>query len=61
MEINLEKIEEFDPLLVINKNLDVIKVYANSHYITPKPTIEQAIIKIKKELEITLKKHNRTK
>ena len=37
-------------------NLDVIKVYANSHYITPKPTIEQAIIKIKRELEVTLKK-----
>ena len=26
-------------------------------YITPKPTVEQAIINIKKELEITLKKH----
>ena len=36
--------------------LSVIKVYANSHYITPKPTIEQAIIKIKRELEVTLKK-----
>jgi excinuclease ABC subunit B len=38
------------------KELDVIKVYANSHYITPKPTIEQAVIKIKRELESTLKK-----
>jgi len=54
----LEKIEEFDPLTGdLIKDLNVIKVYANSHYITPKPTIEQAIIKIKKELEITLKKH----
>ena len=53
----LEKIEEFDPLTgdLVNE-LDVIKVYANSHYITPKPTIEQAIIKIKRELEVTLKK-----
>ena len=53
----LEKIEEFDPLTgdLVNE-LDVIKVYANSHYITPKPTIEQAIIKIKRELEATLKK-----
>ena len=53
----LEKIEEFDPLTGdLLKDLDVIKVYANSHYITPKPTIEQAIIKIKRELEATLKK-----
>ncbi|MDC1140224.1 excinuclease ABC subunit UvrB [Candidatus Pelagibacter sp.] len=53
----LEKIEEFDPLTGdLLKDLDVIKVYANSHYITPKPTIEQAVIKIKKELEVTLKK-----
>jgi excinuclease ABC subunit B len=53
----LEKLEEFDPLTgdLINE-LSVIKVYANSHYITPKPTIEQAIIKIKRELEVTLKK-----
>ena len=54
----LEKIEEFDPLTGdLIKDLNVIKVYANSHYITPKPTIQQAIIKIKKELEITVKKH----
>ena len=54
----LEKIEEFDPLTGDHiKDLKLIKIYANSHYITPKPTIEQAIINIKKELEITLKKH----
>ena len=53
----LENIEEFDPLTGDTiKNLEVIKIYANSHYITPKPTIEQAILKIQKELEITLKK-----
>jgi len=53
----LEKIEEFDPLTGdLIQDLDVIKVYANSHYITPKPTIEQAIIKIRRELEVTLKK-----
>ena len=53
----LENIEEFDPLTGDTvKNLEVIKIYANSHYITPKPTIEQAVIKIRKELEITLKK-----
>ncbi|MDC3036562.1 excinuclease ABC subunit UvrB [Candidatus Pelagibacter sp.] len=54
----LEKIEEFDPLTGDQvRELSLIKVYANSHYITPKPTVEQAIINIKKELEITLKKH----
>ena len=54
----LEKIEEFDPLTGdLFKNLNLVKIYANSHYITPKPTIAQAIINIKKELEITLKKH----
>jgi len=54
----LENIEEFDPLTGDkNNDLNFIKIYANSHYITPKPTIEQAVIKIKKELEITLIKH----
>ncbi len=54
----LEQIEEFDPLTGDKiRDLNLIKIYANSHYITPKPTIEQAIINIRKELEITLKKH----
>ncbi len=54
----LEKIEEFDPLTGDQvRELNLVKVYANSHYITPKPTIEQAVINIRKELEITLKKH----
>ena len=54
----LEQIEEFDPLTGDKvQELSLVKVYANSHYITPKPTIEQAIINIKKELDITLKKH----
>ncbi len=54
----LEKIEEFDPLTGDQvRELNLIKIYANSHYITPKPTVEQAIINIRKELEITLKKH----
>jgi len=54
----LEKIEEFDPLTGDQiRELSLIKIYANSHYITPKPTIEQAVINIRKELEITLKKH----
>tara|TARA_B100000029_G_scaffold483351_1_gene534448 strand:- start:250 stop:2415 length:2166 start_codon:yes stop_codon:yes gene_type:complete len=54
----LEKIEEFDPLTGNQvRELNLVKIYANSHYITPKPTVEQAIINIRKELELTLKKH----
>ena len=54
----LEKIEEFDPLTGDQvRELSLVKVYANSHYITPKPTVEQAIINIRKELDTTLKKH----
>ena len=54
----LEQIEEFDPLTGDKvRDLSLVKVYANSHYITPKPTVEQAVINIRKELETTLKKH----
>jgi len=54
----LEQIEEFDPLTGDKvRDLNLVKIYANSHYITPKPTVEQAVINIRKELEITLKKH----
>ncbi len=54
----LEKIEEFDPLTGDQvRELNLVKVYANSHYITPKPTVEQAVINIRKELDIALKKH----
>ncbi len=54
----LKKIEEFDPLTGDKTNdYSIIKIYANSHYITPKPTMEQAIRQIKSELAETLKKH----
>jgi len=54
----IDNIVEFDPLTGNKiKNLDFIKIYANSHYITPRPTLDQAIREIKKELELTLKKH----
>ena len=47
----LENIFEFDPLTgEKTNNLERIRVYANSHYVTPKPTMQQAIIGIKKEL-----------
>ena len=48
----LEKITEFDPLTGEKTDtFDRIRVYANSHYVTPKPTMQQAIISIKKELK----------
>jgi len=47
----LESITEFDPLRGEKTgHFDRIRVYANSHYVTPKPTMQQAIIKIKEEL-----------
>jgi len=49
---DLESITEFDPLTGQKTNqFDKIRIYANSHYVTPKPTIKQAIINIKKELK----------
>jgi len=54
----IDNIVEFDPLTGNKiKDLEFIKIYANSHYITPRPTLDQAIREIKKELELTLEKH----
>ncbi|MEP0258382.1 MAG: excinuclease ABC subunit UvrB [Sulfitobacter sp.] len=51
----LESITEFDPLTGEKTDtFDQIRVYANSHYVTPKPTMSQAIIGIKKELRTRL-------
>ncbi|SEL16745.1 Excinuclease ABC subunit B [Roseovarius azorensis] len=47
----LESIVEFDPLTGEKTDtFEKIRIYANSHYVTPKPTMQQAIIGIKKEL-----------
>ncbi|WP_420327633.1 excinuclease ABC subunit UvrB [Mameliella sp.] len=47
----LENITEFDPLTGQKTDtFDRIRIYANSHYVTPRPTMNQAIIGIKKEL-----------
>ncbi|SLN67001.1 UvrABC system protein B [Roseovarius albus] len=51
----LEAITELDPLTGEKTDtFDQIRVYANSHYVTPKPTMQQAIIGIKKELRTHL-------
>ena len=50
-------LKEFDPLTGDKtEDLNIIKIYANSHYITPRPTVQQAIKEIKAELVTTLKK-----
>jgi len=51
----LETIDEFDPLTGEKTDrLDRVRVYANSHYVTPRPTLNQAIKGIKHELRATL-------
>ena len=53
---DVESISEFDPLTGQKmRALDKIKIYANSHYVTPRPTLQQASQGIKKELLNTLK------
>ena len=48
----IDKIEEFDPLTGHKTDdLEFVKVYANSHYVTPRPTLLQAISGIKFELK----------
>ena len=48
----VESIQEFDPLTGAKTgDLDRIKVYANSHYVTPRPTLQQAMKHIKEELK----------
>ncbi|OYW55000.1 MAG: excinuclease ABC subunit B [Hyphomicrobium sp. 32-62-53] len=48
----VESIVEFDPLTGQKTDeLALVKVYSNSHYVTPKPTLQQAIKNIKSELK----------
>ncbi|WP_339704055.1 excinuclease ABC subunit UvrB [uncultured Sphingosinicella sp.] len=52
----IEEIAEFDPLTgEKGARLDTVKVYANSHHVTPGPTLKQATIAIKAELAERLK------
>ncbi len=51
----LEAITEFDPLTGEKTDtFEKVRIYANSHYVTPRPTMQQAIIGIKKELRMRL-------
>ncbi|MBR0654050.1 excinuclease ABC subunit UvrB [Plastoroseomonas arctica] len=51
----IEAIREFDPLTgEITGELERVSIYANSHYVTPRPTLQQAIKDIKVELKARL-------
>ena len=57
---DIEAISEFDPLTgEVTAKLDGITVYANSHYVTPRPTLTQAIGQIKQELRERLAEFER--
>ena len=48
---SVESIKEFDPFLgTITKDFEYISIYANSHYVTPKPSLKKALENIKTEL-----------
>ena len=48
----IESIVEFDPLTgVKTQDLEFVKIYANSHYVTPRPTLLQSIEGMKVELK----------
>ncbi|OJF93479.1 excinuclease ABC subunit UvrB [Pararhizobium antarcticum] len=48
----IDAITEFDPLTGHKTDdLKSVKIYANSHYVTPRPTLNQAIKSIKAELK----------
>jgi len=48
----IDGIREFDPLTgEVTMEMDRVAIYANSHYVTPRPTLQQAIVSIKAELK----------
>ena len=52
----LEEIIEIDPLTgEVHKSMDEVIVFPNSHHVTPKPTLIQAMKQIKADLQIRLK------
>ncbi|WP_407865999.1 excinuclease ABC subunit UvrB [Phyllobacterium phragmitis] len=56
----IEAITEFDPLTGQKTgDLKSVKIYANSHYVTPRPTLNQAIKSIKEELKHRLEELTR--
>ncbi len=55
----IDAITEFDPLTGQKTgDLQSVKIYANSHYVTPRPTLNQAMKSIKEELRLRLEELN---
>jgi excinuclease ABC subunit B len=55
----IEAIHEFDPLTGEKAaQLEEVKIYPNSHYVTPKPTLLQAIEEIKRDLKLRIAEFN---
>ncbi|MGE3714788.1 MAG: excinuclease ABC subunit UvrB [Alphaproteobacteria bacterium] len=51
----VESISEFDPLTGERRaKMDNVTIFANSHYVTPRPTVDRAIRQIKQDLKIRL-------
>ena len=56
----IESIHEIDPLTGEKITpLESVRVYANSHYVMPKPTLQQAIKQMKQDLKARLEEFNR--
>ena len=54
----IDNITAFDPLTGKSLHtMDAVRIYANSHYVTPRPTIQAAMKGIKKELGHRLKEY----
>ena len=57
----IESIVEFDPLTSEKTDrLDRVRLYPNSHYVTPKPTLQEAVSSIKIELRARLEEYRDT-
>jgi len=51
----IDSLTEFDPLTgQKTAELERVRVYANSHYVTPRPTLKQAMVHIQDELKTRL-------
>ncbi len=51
----VDRLSEFDPLTgERTATMDTVRIYANSHYVTPKPTLTQAMERIRVDLAVRL-------
>ncbi|GIK99237.1 MAG: UvrABC system protein B [Alphaproteobacteria bacterium] len=51
----IEAVHEFDPLTGEKSvTLEEVRIYANSHYVIPRPTLTQAVKQIKEDLKLRL-------